>query len=319
MDQENITVSVPRNLFLLLVIGVLAIAGILTYQFVLIPAKQAATEKAAQVKAAAIRAAYQSKIVGTWHFRAINTGNDFNQARVKFTDDGRVVQTQPQTRSSARGTYEFLDANQMKFSFKFFYADGPYVKSWTTKVRFHGKELDIDNWKDLSGEGYRYHGIRSNPNRQKRAVVPEKPRRVSDMFREVLVYISPGKFRIRGASDLSLSFREVVGSDSKLNTEERYGPMLMTDQIKSTLVGTDTLGRPAVFIKFTASGQNKFKQITGELASGKKQLAILLNNKEVSALFVQGSFESAAIEGRFSKEEAAVVSSTLNARAKRQQ
>lgn len=36
--QENISISVPKNWFVLLVIGILIIAAILTYQFVAVPA-----------------------------------------------------------------------------------------------------------------------------------------------------------------------------------------------------------------------------------------------------------------------------------------
>lgn len=51
-DQtQNISISVPRNWFILLVVGVLVIAGILAYQFVLAPATDRAAAEVAKAKA----------------------------------------------------------------------------------------------------------------------------------------------------------------------------------------------------------------------------------------------------------------------------
>ena len=47
-DQENINISAPKNLFILLVVGVLLIAAVLVWRFVILPVGETAKTKSAQ-------------------------------------------------------------------------------------------------------------------------------------------------------------------------------------------------------------------------------------------------------------------------------
>lgn len=97
-----------------------------------------------------------------------------------------------------------------------------------------------------------------------------------------------------------LEFKEVLNE----NTQE-MGPTLMTGKsIKGAQVGMDDLGRPKVDFTLTASGTKRFGEITSRLI--KKQLAIVLDGKVVSAPVINGIIDggSGEITGKFTLDEA---------------
>jgi len=107
-----------------------------------------------------------------------------------------------------------------------------------------------------------------------------------------------------------LEFKEVLNPSGM-----KLGPTLMTGKsIESARVGADDLGRPKVLFRLTGNGTKKFAEITGRLAPAKKQLAIVLDGKVVSAPTVQGQISggSGEITGKYSVEEAKNLTLVLN-------
>ena len=106
-----------------------------------------------------------------------------------------------------------------------------------------------------------------------------------------------------------LEFKEVLDSTNAL------GPTLMTGKaVQSARVTTDDLGRPKVDFQLTPDGAKKFAAITKRMAPGKKQLAIVLDGKVVSAPTVQSEIAGGRgeITGKFSFEEAKNLALVLN-------
>lgn len=82
---DNVFIAVPRNLFVLLVVGVLIIAAILAYQFVLVPAQQAAAIKAAEMKAAAQKAAIEAEALKWFKEEKNRIVTDFKQSGWQYS------------------------------------------------------------------------------------------------------------------------------------------------------------------------------------------------------------------------------------------
>ncbi len=111
-----------------------------------------------------------------------------------------------------------------------------------------------------------------------------------------------------------LEFKEVKDPAAQ-DPEKRYGPTLMTGRsIKSARVGTDQLGRATIDFTLTSEGSKKFEDITARLAPENKQLAILLDGKEMSAPEVQGTISGGQgqITGKFTFDEAKELALVLN-------
>jgi preprotein translocase subunit SecD len=112
-----------------------------------------------------------------------------------------------------------------------------------------------------------------------------------------------------------LEFKEVVDPSAPANSKKRYGPTLMTGKaLQSARVGTDQLGRANIEFTLTPQGTKKFREITARLAPGKKQLAIILDGKEVSAPAVQGEIAGGKgeITGKFTFDQAKNLALVLN-------
>ncbi len=111
-----------------------------------------------------------------------------------------------------------------------------------------------------------------------------------------------------------LEFKEVVDSVTT-DPEKRYGPTLMTGKvIQKAQVGTDQLGRASVDFTLTIAGAEKFEQITADLSQGQRQLAIILDEKEMSAPSVQSTITGGqgTITGTYTFQEAKELALVLN-------
>lgn len=107
-----------------------------------------------------------------------------------------------------------------------------------------------------------------------------------------------------------LEFKEVTDPKTMI-----LGPTLMTGKaIQSARVGTDDLGRPKVLFQLTSAGAQKFADITRRMAPAKKQLAIVLDGKVVSAPTVQTEINGGKgeITGKYSFDEAKNLVLVLN-------
>lgn len=107
-----------------------------------------------------------------------------------------------------------------------------------------------------------------------------------------------------------LEFKEVIDSQTM-----KLGPRLMTGKaISSAQVGTTDLGQPKVLFQLTAAGEKQFAAITRRLAPDKKQLAIILDGKVVSAPTVQSEITGGKgeITGKYSFDEAKDLVLVLN-------
>lgn len=107
-----------------------------------------------------------------------------------------------------------------------------------------------------------------------------------------------------------LEFKEVENDQTM-----KLGPTLMTGKaIKSAQVDTDDLGRPKVSFQLTPEGTKKFAEITRRMAPAKKQLAIILDGKVVSAPTVQSAITEGKgeITGKYSFDEAKNLVLVLN-------
>ncbi len=111
-----------------------------------------------------------------------------------------------------------------------------------------------------------------------------------------------------------LEFKEVVDQVA-VDPEKRYGPTLMTGKaIQKAQVGTDDLGRASVDFTLTNEGSQKFEEITADLSQGNRQLAIILDGKEMSAPNVNDTISGGqgTITGSFSFKEARELALVLN-------
>ncbi len=103
---------------------------------------------------------------------------------------------------------------------------------------------------------------------------------------------------------------ELIGTTAKLefrikNKDGSYGPVLLEGSaLKSAGVSRDQVGMPSVSFELNSQGANTFAKITRE--NIRKQLAIMLDNKEQSAPTINSEINggSGIITGRFSMEEA---------------
>lgn len=111
-----------------------------------------------------------------------------------------------------------------------------------------------------------------------------------------------------------LEFKEVVDEAAPENTEKRYGRTLMTGKsIQKAQVGTDELGRASIDFTLTNEGSKKFEEITTELSKGNRQMAIILDGKEMSAPRVNDTITgNGTITGSFTFKEARDLALVLN-------
>ncbi len=71
-EQENINISIPKNLFILLVIGLLVIASVLVLQFVILPAGSAIKNTTKEIETARQQSISKAKIEERQEKKAIS-------------------------------------------------------------------------------------------------------------------------------------------------------------------------------------------------------------------------------------------------------
>ncbi|HTK03317.1 MAG TPA: protein translocase subunit SecD [Alphaproteobacteria bacterium] len=110
---------------------------------------------------------------------------------------------------------------------------------------------------------------------------------------------------------------DLIGKTAQLQFFEESGPTNLTgaDLESAAVVFDSQTGKPAISLKFTKEGGEKFAEITGQNIG--KPLPIVLDNNVISAPVVQEKIvgDSAQISGTFTIEEAKNLAIQLNAGA----